>query len=96
MNMQSKRHLLSGTELEHHFTPISLHDYVTLHLHLNPNTHAEDLQSRLKHALDAKQQQQLCACGGEIWVIGSAEVGFACFTCITGEAYQDDDYEIYP
>jgi hypothetical protein len=35
-----------------------------------------------------------CRCGNPIWVIGSAVVGNACFTCITGEALPDDDFEI--
>jgi TolB-like protein len=30
----------------------------------------------------------------DIFSIGSAEVGAACFTCITGEAWPDSDYEI--
>ena len=35
-----------------------------------------------------------CKCGQPIWVIGSAEVGFGCFTCITGETYSSGDYEL--
>jgi hypothetical protein len=35
-----------------------------------------------------------CHCGEPIWVIGSAEAGHACFTCITGEADPSEDYEI--
>ncbi|MGE4541145.1 MAG: hypothetical protein AB7D35_07780, partial [Bacteroidales bacterium] len=35
-----------------------------------------------------------CSCGNDIWVIGSASVGNSCFTCITGESYPTDDYEI--
>jgi hypothetical protein len=31
---------------------------------------------------------------GPIWAIGSAVVGNACFTCITGEADPSSDYEI--
>jgi hypothetical protein len=92
--MQTKRHLLSGTSLEHHFTPISLDNYLTLYLYLNPLTNPEDLKTRLAIALTAKHNQQSCACGAEIWVVGSAEAGLACFTCITAEAYPDDDYEI--
>ena len=35
-----------------------------------------------------------CACGARIWVIGSAEAGNGCFTCITGDAWPRADYEI--
>lgn len=35
-----------------------------------------------------------CDCGEPIWVIGSAETGHMCFTCITGEADPSEDYEI--
>ena len=34
------------------------------------------------------------SCGNDIWVVGSASVGNSCFTCITGESYPIDDYEI--
>ena len=33
-------------------------------------------------------------CGNDIWIIGSASVGNSCFTCITGENYPIDDFEI--
>ena len=35
-----------------------------------------------------------CQCGQPIWIIGSAEVGLSCFSCITGESHPDEDYEI--
>ncbi|MDD4916122.1 MAG: hypothetical protein PHW13_13945 [Methylococcales bacterium] len=92
--MPNHNHMLSHVLLKHHFTPISLENYLTLHLHINPKVDAEDLKARLEYAIAAKQQQQRCACGAEIWVIGSAEVGLSCFTCITGEAYPDNDYEL--
>ena len=53
-----------------------------------------ELISRLRSALTAFQADVHCACGAKIWVIGSAEVGYGCFTCITGEAWPRVDYEI--
>ena len=76
------------------FAPIRLEEYVRLHLRNNPGVVAADLTARLQYALDAHKAGKRCYCGGPIWVIGSAEAGLMCFTCITGEADPSDDYEI--
>jgi hypothetical protein len=52
------------------------------------------LRNRLNDALQAFKNGKKCHCGNDIWVIGSASVGYSCFTCITGEGYPTDDYEI--
>lgn len=76
------------------FTPIRLQDYVTLHLRNNSGTDRADLVARLHRAIAAHQSGRRCRCGEPIWIIGSAEVGLSCFTCITGEADPSGDYEI--
>lgn len=76
------------------FTPIGIEDYVQLHLKSNPDTSPREIESRLCSALDDYKAGIKCACGNPIWVVGSAVVGNACFTCITGEAIPDDDFEI--
>jgi hypothetical protein len=76
------------------FVPISLKRYVKLHTRANPDTDREDLVHRLRAAMDADARGVLCRCGNRIWIIGSAEVGLSCFTCITGEPIPDNDYEI--
>jgi hypothetical protein len=76
------------------FTPIRLRDYVELHIRANPGTDRAEFTQRLKHAVDAYRRGVRCRCGARIWIIGSAEAGLACFTCITGEATPDHDYEI--
>ena len=76
------------------FTPIRLEDYIELHLRSNPNTQRADLVKQLEYATDAYQRGVRCQCGAPIWVVGSAQVGLACFACITGERAPDDDYEI--
>lgn len=76
------------------FVPIAIDDYVEKHLAANPGVDRADLIERLKVALAAARSGQRCACGNSIWVIGSAEVGLSCFTCITGEAVPSEDYEI--
>jgi hypothetical protein len=77
------------------FTPISFDAYINLHMKSNPKDMArEEVVSVLRSALTAHKNGAKCHCGNPIWVIGSAFVGNACFTCITGEAYPDSDYEI--
>lgn len=77
------------------FTPISIEKYVELHLKSNKDTTREEITKGLNAALTDYEKGVTCSnCGNPIWVIGSAMVGNACFTCITGEAEPDNDYEI--
>ncbi len=76
------------------FTPIRLEDYVELHLRSNPDIERADLIQRLEYAVAADKRGVRCQCGGPIWIVGSAEMGLSCFTCITGESAPDKDYEI--
>lgn len=76
------------------FVPISTDKYVAMHLENNPSENELDLRKRLKSALIDYDNGVKCSCGNDIWVIGSASVGNSCFTCITGESYPTDDYEI--
>lgn len=76
------------------FVPISLERYVELHLRANPGTDREDLLQRLRYAMEAHERGVRCECGEPLWIIGSAEAGLSCFTCITGESFPDSDYEI--
>ncbi len=76
------------------FVPIRLDKYVQLHMKSNPGVVAADITARLQSALEAYKTGRRCYCGAPIWVIGSAEAGLSCFTCITGEADPSDDYEI--
>lgn len=76
------------------FIPIRLEDYVEQHLRNNPDEDRDDLTRRLKYAINAYKRGVKCHCGNPIWIIGSAQVGLSCFTCITCEAMPDNDYEI--
>ena len=76
------------------FQPIGLDEYVEEFLKSNPNEQRDKVVARLRDALDAYSRDVRCNCGAPIWVIGSAEAGYACFTCITGEAMPDNDYEL--
>lgn len=76
------------------FIPISIENYIKKHLGNNPAENENDLRMRLNATLIDHQKGIKCSCGNDIWVIGSASVGNSCFTCITGESYPKDDYEI--
>jgi len=76
------------------FKKISLDGYLDLHLKNNPSENRADLKKRLQLAEKDFQNGIKCSCGNDIWVIGSASVGNACFTCITGESYPSNDYEL--
>jgi hypothetical protein len=76
------------------FVPISMAQYVELHLAANPGTDREEFTARVTGAVEASRSGTRCRCGAPIWVIGSAEAGIGCFTCLTGEATPDGDYEI--
>jgi len=76
------------------FVPIALGEYVDLFLKSNPGSSRSEVTLRLETALAAFKAGRRCWCGAPIWVIGSAEAGDACFTCITGESAPQDDYEL--
>ena len=76
------------------FVAISLDKYVELHVQHNPGTHRDELVGELQSVLAAHRQGVRCRCGQPLWLIGSSQVGAGCFTCITGEAHPDEDYEI--
>ena len=77
------------------FEPISISEYVKKHIQSNPSVNKESLIESLNSSVEAYKAGEKCSCGNDIWVIGSSACGWsACFSCITGEAYPDDDYEI--
>jgi hypothetical protein len=76
------------------FKPITIDQYIAKHLKDNPATKEPDLRKQLQLALNAYGNGIKCSCGNDIWIIGSAFAGNGCFTCITGESFPEDDYEI--
>jgi len=73
---------------------ISKDRYVDLFLKANPSDHRDDVVARLDGAIAAHLDGRRCSCGEPIWIVGSAEAGYGCFSCITGESTPSDDYEI--
>lgn len=76
------------------FIPISINAYIKKHLENNVGESEKNLRKRLDSALADYKKGIRCACGNDIWVIGSASVGNSCFTCIIGESYPTGNYEI--
>lgn len=76
------------------FSPVGLKEYIRRHLESNPGTSRKEIESGLRAALADHRGGVKCECGEPIGVIGSAVMGNGCFTCITGEAEPDDDFEI--
>ena len=76
------------------FKPIDKDKYVDLFLKSNPSETRADVVKRLEDAIAAHIAGKRCECGEPIWIVGSAEAGHGCFTCITGDAMPDSDYEI--
>ncbi len=93
-NLLKERHLSTMSQVKPRFVPISFDRYVDLHVQSNPSVDRAEFAHRLRQAVDARKAGARCACGAFIWAIGSADAGAACFTCITGEAWPDSDYEI--
>jgi hypothetical protein len=82
------------TQTKSGFTLISKDAYVDRFLTANPSERRDDVVARLDNAIAAHKDGKRCSCGEQIWIVGSAEAWYGCFTCITGEATPDSDYEI--
>jgi hypothetical protein len=76
------------------FVPIRVVDYIKLHVKSNPDENPVALRKRFRRCIADALGGARCHCGAPIWVIGSVFVGNMCFTCITGEGYPTEDYEI--
>lgn len=78
------------------FVPVSIDDFIKGYLKNNPGEKNTPIRENLLSAVEDKKNGATCMqCGQPIWTIGSAIVGWdGCFTCITGEADNSEDYEI--
>lgn len=76
------------------FQLISKDAYVDLFLKDNPGEDRSEVISRLDESIAAYRNGVRCNCGSPIWIIGSAEAGLGCFSCISGEADPEKDFEI--
>lgn len=78
------------------FEPISIDKFIETYIKNNPNDNHKKFEAALSQAVEAKKNGDVCMiCGQPIWSIGTALVGWnGCFSCITGEADDSEDYEI--
>ena len=76
------------------FVPIGVEEYVKLHVKANPDEDSTELLARLRSCISDALAGMRCQCGAPIWVVGSVSAGYACFSCVTGEAFPSEDYEI--
>jgi hypothetical protein len=76
------------------FVPIGVSEYVKLHVKANPDENPTELLTRLRSCVLDALMGARCHCGAPVWVVGSVSAGYGCFTCITGEAFPSEDYEI--
>lgn len=76
--------------------PISIEKFADMTARQNKDVNKEDLVKALKKSLAAKKNGAKCfQCGNPIWAAGSAVVGMnMCFTCLTLEADDSEDYEV--
>ena len=78
------------------FAPISIDNFLKDHKKNNPESDVIEYRRKLERAAQAKKDGAICSqCSQPIWAIGTATVEWnGCFSCITGEADNSDDYEI--
>lgn len=76
--------------------PISIEKFADITAKNNKDINREDLIKSLKATLEDKNNgSKCCQCVNPIWAAGSAITGIhMCFSCITLEADDSDDYEI--
>lgn len=79
---------------------ITIEEFLDSHLKNNPSEKRtkEDLRVKLKKTIKAKAHGAACiSCGKkDIWAAGSVLVeSKMCFSCITGETDDSEDYEVY-
>ena len=76
------------------WNPISVDEFVKLHLEKNPKEDEKVLRVRIEAAMDDYKKGVKCQCGKDIWIIGSASAPFGCFRCISGREFPAGDYKI--
>ena len=75
---------------------VSVEEYADIVSNANQRLQRDQVVGWLKEALKGKKDGAICIrCGSPIWAAGSAITGrYMCFSCLTGERIDTDDYEI--
>jgi formamidopyrimidine-DNA glycosylase len=76
--------------------PITIKEFAKETAAHNKEINEKELERDLKAALTAKKNGAKCSqCGQPIWAAGSAVTGtYMCFSCLTLEADDSEDYEV--
>lgn len=76
--------------------PISIKEFARKTAKNNKDMKEKELIKSLEEALAAKKNgAKCCQCGQPIWAAGSGVTGtYMCFSCMTLEADDSEDYEI--
>ncbi|MCT2534686.1 hypothetical protein NC661_04905 [Aquibacillus koreensis] len=76
--------------------PISIDEFVNKKIDEKSNNNKKEIKKNILAAAKRRKNGIGCMqCNQPIWVIGSGIVGSdMCFTCITGEADDSEDYEL--
>lgn len=77
--------------------PISIEKFADMTVKNNKGMNKKELIKTLRQTLREKENGAKCIiCGSPIWAAGSAITGTnMCFTCMTLETDDSEDYEIY-
>lgn len=75
---------------------VSIEEYADIVANANSRLERERVVEWLKQSLESKKNGAICIrCGKPIWAAGSAITGrYMCFSCLTGERNDTDDYEV--
>jgi hypothetical protein len=75
---------------------ISIEKFADMTAKANKDINKKELIEDLKATLEAKKNGAKCmVCGSPIWAAGSSVTGsYMCFTCMTLESDDSEDYEI--
>lgn len=76
------------------FKPIGLEEFINQYLADNPSQDRDALRRTFEEVLRAYRRGKRCDCGNPLWVVGSVFGRPGCFSCITGEAAPDGNWEI--
>jgi hypothetical protein len=76
------------------FVPISIEDFIEIHLESNPLENSKVLRVKLESAIEAYRNGEKCSCGNDLWIVGAATSSFRCYQCITGKPHPAGEYEI--
>lgn len=75
--------------------PISIDKFIKDYIKINSGENELQVRKRLQDSVKRKKEGAVCTiCGQPIWAIGSSIAFEGCFSCITGEADDSEDYEI--